>query len=40
MAKIIIRYAIVEERQPQEEAKNIKDAVDTFGGKIVSRWHE
>jgi DNA polymerase-3 subunit gamma/tau len=39
-ARVVIRYTIVDERQPQDEAENVKEAVDTFGGKIVSRWHE
>jgi DNA polymerase-3 subunit gamma/tau len=39
-AKVFVRYALVEEREPPEEAKNVKDAIETFEGKVVSRWHE
>jgi len=37
---VIVRYTIAEEFAPQEEAENVKEALDAFDGKVVSRWHE
>ena len=37
--KIAIQYAIVEDADPPEEAEHVKDALNMFGGKVVSRWH-
>ncbi len=37
--RIIIKYAIVEDFIPQEEAAEVKDVLDTFGGEIISKWH-
>jgi len=37
---VIICYTIAEEFAPQEEAENVKEALDAFEGKVVSRWHE
>ena len=39
-ARVLLRYAFVEEREAPEEAEHIKGAIDTFGGKVVSRWHD
>lgn len=38
--QVIIKYAIVDECVPQEEAENIQDALNTFQGKVVNRWHD
>jgi len=39
---VIVRYAIVEDGDSisREEAENIKEALETFKGKVVSRWHD
>jgi hypothetical protein len=37
---VIVRYKIIEDCEPQEEAENIKEALDTFSGKVVNRWHQ
>jgi len=36
---IVIRYAVVEDFEPQIETDDVKGALDTFHGKVVSRWH-
>ena len=37
---VIIRYTIAEEFAPQEEDENVKETLDAFDGKVVSRWHD
>ncbi len=37
--KIHIGYVTVEEHTPTEEDPAVKTALDTFKGKVVSRWH-
>jgi DNA polymerase-3 subunit gamma/tau len=37
---VIVRYTVVEEFAPQEESEIVQDALKTFEGKVISRWHE
>ncbi|HQP10583.1 MAG TPA: DNA polymerase III subunit gamma/tau [Candidatus Omnitrophota bacterium] len=37
---IIVKYLIVTDGNPQEEAENVKEVIDSFHGKVVNRWHE
>ena len=39
---VILSYLMTEEKQPEEKAElepKIKNALETFQGRIVSRWH-
>lgn len=37
---VIVRYKVIENYSPQEEAENVREALKEFHGKVVSRWHE
>jgi DNA polymerase-3 subunit gamma/tau len=36
---VIVRYEIVDAYEPQEEETLVKKTLETFQGKVVSRWH-
>jgi len=36
---ISVKYVIIENYVPQAEEESIKEALDTFGGTVVNRWH-
>jgi len=36
---IHVQYKILDDYKPKEEEQLIKDALDTFKGKVVSRWY-
>jgi DNA polymerase-3 subunit gamma/tau len=36
---IVISYTIVKDFVPQEETPEVKDALDIFGGEVISKWH-
>ena len=38
-AKIYVKYILVDEIKPEEDDPVIKKTLDTFGGKVISRWH-
>ena len=38
-AAVIVRYEIVDAYEPQEEEKLVRETLETFRGKVVSRWH-
>ena len=38
--RLRVEYQFVEKLEPQEEVEDVKDVLDTFGGEVVSRWHE
>ena len=37
---IVVKYTIAEQCEPGEEAENIKNALATFQGAVVNRWHD
>lgn len=37
---VIVTYKMVEDCEPRPETKNVKDVLETFQGKVVSRWHK
>lgn len=36
---VIVRYEIVDAYEPQEEERLVRETLETFRGKVVSRWH-
>lgn len=39
-APVVLCYDIAEDYQPKEEEAVVQEALKTFGGKVVNRWHE
>lgn len=37
--KILVKYKIVENFVPQDEAEEVQDVLDAFGGEVISKWH-
>ena len=37
---VILQYELIGNFKPQEEEGIIKEALNTFNGKVVSRWHK
>jgi DNA polymerase-3 subunit gamma/tau len=37
---VTIKYKIVEDCEPRSESQDVKDVLETFQGKVVSRWHD